>query len=52
MHWKKDLTIETKFFEDGIEGIPDAILVNTGEMEGRIKTGPSDDYDTCAKTST
>ena len=28
MHWKKDLTIETKFFEDGLEGIPDAILIN------------------------
>lgn len=30
MHWRKDLTIETNFFEDGIEGIPDAILINSG----------------------
>ena len=52
MHWRKDLTIETKFFEDGLEGIPDAILINSGEQAGHIKTGLSDDNDTYARTST
>lgn len=45
MNWKKDLTIETKFFEDSIEGIPDAILVPPNQEFIRIETGPSEDQD-------
>lgn len=45
MNWKKDLTIETKFFEDSIDGIPDAILVPPNHQFIRIETGPSEDQD-------
>jgi hypothetical protein len=52
MHWRKDLTIETNFFEDGVEGIPDAILISSAVAEPHLKTGLSDDYDSNARTST
>jgi hypothetical protein len=51
MHWKKDLKIETKFFEDDIEGIPDAVLVPPTMEFIRIETGPSDDHDFLARTA-
>jgi len=51
MHWRKDLTIETDFFEDGVEGIPDALLINSNNVETYLKTGLSDEGDSYAKTS-
>jgi hypothetical protein len=51
MHWRKDLTIETQFFEDGLEGIPDAVLVNTAHSGLPLKTERSEDYDAWARTS-
>jgi hypothetical protein len=49
---KKDLTIETEFFEEALEGIPNAILVSPiyeQYGEGFIKSGLNEDDD-CFRT--
>lgn len=43
MQWKKDLTIETQFFDDPLSHIPDAFLLTPPEQHRYIKSGLSDE---------
>ena len=42
MNWKKDLTIQTQFYDDPLEGIPDAILISSDQPSKHIDTALTD----------